>query len=216
MFSFFWMILVPLFVTYLYGFITVSKFQFYLRRMEAAGLIENTRMKSGEDSVDMSPWGYAALWPLAMGFEPDQVKGLLFPTLWLWPRFRQEWPALKAEHATDGAFESEMKRKERSRQRFEKRGETRLEDAKEELRHNKRMERLRVDTDAFLDKIVDDHPPELEEGRDYKPGTEMAQPGKAIEPAQEAEWKCVVHRHWVTDSTKMSSCRSEVRHQESF
>ena len=208
MFSFFWMIVFPVIVLYVYGFLTVSKFQFYLRRMEAAGILPNTRVEPDSDHEDMSPWGYAALWPLALGFEPHSVKGLLYPTLWLWPQFRQEWPALKAERKRDASFESEMKRKARGRVRSEKRGETRLLDAKEELRHNKRMERLRQDTDAFLDKIVDDHPPELEKGKDYKPGTDMDADGKAIVQVADAEWKCIVHQHWVNEYNKTSTCRS--------
>jgi hypothetical protein len=194
---------------YLYGLITVSKFQFYLRRLEAAHVVPRTRDLNDDDEEIMGPWAYAVLWPLAVGFESEQVKGLLYPTLWLWPTFREEWPVLKAERRADRGFESHMKRNSRQRERYEKRGDARLEDVKEELRHNKRMARINTDVDAVQELLINDHPPALEEGKSYVKGTELDTAGKEVVPVVDGDQWCVTHAHWVKPNGRdhTSNCK---------
>lgn len=225
MFSFFWMILVPVVMTWLYGFVTVSKYQFALRRLDLSEQpLKNSSTNSNSDedmSPEMTPWSYAALWPLALGFEPDQVKGLLYPSLWMWPRFREEWPALKAEVVRDRRFKAEMRRKNKIRENRTKHGQIMLADAKEDFKHQRDMALIDRETEEWREKWLKDHPPALGAGEKYDPTkTEVDenQPeppnlsdlaGQQIEVAITPEQWCLTHNHWVKpkgrDST--SACR---------
>lgn len=202
------MILFPLMLVYLYGFITTVKFQFYLRRMEAAGVVPRTRDLNSEGKEMMNQFGYAVMWPLGLCFEPDQYKGLIYPSLHMWATFREEWPKVKAQRHTDAVVETDLRRSEINRGREKKQGVAFLEHSKAEVKHAREMEALRRDTEAFQERLIDDHPPELGEDEHYDPEAGMIVRNRALSPkkpdsevkAEEAEVRCNVHGHWVKPS----------------
>lgn len=182
----FWVI--PVFMVYLYGFITVAKYDHIKRKLDL------NKTKPG-DSL-----GTGALWFLCLCIEPKDCKGLIYPTLWMWDRFREEYPPIKAQEARDRKFELEMKRKDKTRKRESKHGEVRREDAQAEVDHQIKMAVLDKETDELQKQWAEGYPPEIE-NKTFK---EI----KAAEEAMDAEWWCNAHDHWTTNRTKKESCKS--------
>jgi len=186
------MIVFPILMTWLYGFITIGKYDHFKRKLDM----------TKEDAKDSL--GAAAMWPLFLMVEPSAAKGLLFPTLYLWPRFREEYPEIKAREERDRKFKREIKVKQSERQRRENHGELRLADAQEEVKHTRRMALLHRETEEFQKQMVDDYPPELESGETYKKmkEKEAAEREKARmeDESMDTEFWCEKHGsgHWTT------------------
>jgi hypothetical protein len=130
----------------------------------------------------------------------------MFPSLWLWSTFREEWPKVKAQRHADAAVENDLKRSEINRAREKKQGTAFLKHSKAEVKHAREMEAIRRDTEAFQERLIDDHPPELAEGEHFDPetGTVVFRPelsAKKKDPVEEGavlpDVYCTFHRHWV-------------------
>lgn len=183
--------LVPVVLCYLYGFFTVGKFIHY------KGLLDH--------DPETDAFSIASVWPLAIAVEPGLARGLILPSLWLWPRFREEYPEIRAKKDNDSRREANLRKRETRRVHDEKFGNLTLEDARAEVAHAKAMEVLRRDTDTFQQKLVDDYPPAIEANDKYDPETREVINSKAVvHPTQQAKEQaepdilCTVHRHYVS------------------
>lgn len=187
-------ILAPVVTVWAYGAITTYKYLHYRDKLD------NRAEREDADAIGM----YAAAWPLAVFFEPREYRGLLYPSLYMWPRFREEWPTIKASEEGDQRRLSELRRREKRRKRDEKFGNLTLEDARAEVAHAKAMEVLRRDTEVLQQQFIDDHPPAIEEGERYDPATRRVVKDKNVLTAKETvvepghDVYCTRHRHFVT------------------
>lgn len=182
--------LLPVLLCYSYGFFTVGKFVHY------RGLLDH--------KPEPEAWGAAAAWPIYLCVDPGAAKALIFPSLWLWPRFREEYPEIRAVKEGDRRHERDIRRREDRRERDEKHGSATLDDARAEVRHAKAMEAIRRDTDMFREKLIKDYPPAIEASEKYDPVTREVIDSKAVElhaqtvPEQEADVYCTRHKHFVS------------------
>lgn len=182
--------LFPVLFIYFYGFFTVGKFIHY------RGLLDH--------DPESDAFKIAALWPVAIGVEPGLARGLILPSLWMWPRFAAEYPVIKARQEQDRTHQRDIRKRQDRRERDERHGSATLQDAREEVVHAKAMEVIRRDTEAFRQKLVDDYPPAIEEHDKYDPETREVINTKAVEKhtqtvhVEEADVFCTRHKHFVT------------------
>jgi hypothetical protein len=69
------------------------------------------------------------------------------------------------------------------------------------------MEAIRRDTEAFQERLIDDHPPELAEGEHfdtetgqvvYRPELSAKKKDPVPDGAAQPDVYCTVHQHWVS------------------
>lgn len=198
MLDFLFSYLFPFVAIYVYGVITVAKYDHFTRKLNL----------DDEDAAKSGKLGFT--WPIALCIDPREVKGLLYPTLWLWSRFREEYPAIKAKEKIQHNYYLDLKRKENDRERQELRGQALLHDSKREFTHHRKLAAIDKETEEWREKLIKDIPPQLESGETYaQMKREEEIEIEAAAPAIDADWRCKTPGHmghWINMETKRSDC----------
>ena len=184
--------------TYIYGVIAVAKYGV------RSAVLDARKVEPGE------LWTKALLWPIAVITGEHEAKGLIYPTLWLWPRYRQEWPAVKQEVKRQEQLKTTVRVKNRSREFERKNLEITIADVKEDIKQEKTLEGLRAQLDD-LNKLHSEGPLPIDAPeRERKKAAELLEDTKKInewdkkkgewrEMDDTTEWWYMTHRHYTTE-----------------
>lgn len=134
-----WMWVLAVFGLYIYGAITNAKYTHMKRELDGLE----------QDSEEVA--GCGMLWPILLIVDPSAVKGPLYPTLWMWGRFREEYPALKAARQMEEKHVVAVRKNQRERKRETNITKVVLEDVKADIKHAKHIAEMKAATDTLND-----------------------------------------------------------------
>lgn len=193
-----WGWILTVLAAYVYGVITVAKYTVKSAVLDARKL---------DDGYVPS---VSFLWPIVLIVGDHEAKGLLYPTLWMWPRYRKEWPLIKAEERRQVELKNTIAVKQRSRE-FERENLTlTIADVQEDIKQEKTLDGLRAQLDE-LNKLHAEGPVPIDAPeRDRKKPSELMEEPKLVEDYDRdkgqwrtfddsTEWWCMTHRHYTTE-----------------
>lgn len=188
------LILPILAMLYLYGVVTTAKYDRVRQQLD-----------EGRTTTRPDTLGLAAIWPFGLLVEPSAYKGMLYPTLWMWDRYRNEYPEIKRQNELDRKEEADIRKKQVRREREVTRGVLRRDDMKSEIKHTRDMAMLQQELDALHEQAINDYPPAIEAGATY----DGDEPPPVPESADSPDLYCFKHEKWEKESPRSAArgCR---------
>lgn len=185
------LILPILIFIYVYGVVTTAKYDRVRQQLD-----------EGRTTPRPDTLGLAAIWPFGLMVEPTAYKGMLYPSLHMWDRYREEYPEIKRQNELDQKEEAGIRKKQVRREREVNRGVLRRDDMKSEIKHTRDMAVLQQELDVLHEQAINDYPPAIEAGAKY----DGDEPPEAVEEANSPELFCLKHEKW-EHQTRRSEAR---------
>lgn len=145
-------------VAYFYVGTTTAKYVYYKHELDHEEIPDG-----------LLPTAFFA-WFVLAAVEPRWLKGVFYPSLWMWPRFAAEYPEIKRARELDEEVARDYRKSKNRRSREHGNLEKRTESVREQIQHDRQMAAKQKELETLEKQLIVGPEKALESGiiEDYE------------------------------------------------